>query len=290
MTKKASAALPAVKQPLRPPTDSEAAAILAATGRVQERGEGRRNPPVISAAVGANGAVTVSNPHADAAGWGKQLMDVFGTASEAFAGRMINDLANGIGARGDGFQDAVNEGLAFVAGIAPADELEAVLAVQLYAAHSASIDYGCRARKADTLERLEAYGRLSAKSTRIAIDLVGALTKLRTAGKQTVEVVHIHKHVHVAPGGQAIVGDVHTGGSAGGGGRSIENRRQSVAPQLGFGPGAPCAAVLCEVEAIGGSMSGPCGEGEAQLSDAWREGRGTSGRGKRSVGSRRQKP
>jgi hypothetical protein len=90
-------------------------------------------------------------------------------------------------------------------GIGPKDELEGMMATQLLAAHNASMECFRRAMIADqTLdarrENLNAASRLS----RTFAILLETLGRHRGKGQQRVVVEHIHVH----PGGQAVVGVV----------------------------------------------------------------------------------
>ena len=90
-------------------------------------------------------------------------------------------------------------------GIGPKDELEGMMATQLLAAHNASMECFRRAMIADqTLdvrrENLNAASRLS----RTFAILLETLGRHRGKGQQRVVVEHIHIH----PGGQAVVGVV----------------------------------------------------------------------------------
>ena len=92
-----------------------------------------------------------------------------------------------------------------LAGIAPKDELEGMMAAQLFAAHNAAMDCYGRAMNRDQLlpawrESLNQANKLS----RTYVMLVDALNKHRGKGQQRVTV----KHVHVNDGGQAVVGNV----------------------------------------------------------------------------------
>ena len=66
---------------------------------------------------------------------------------------------------------------------------------------------------------------------------VEALKKYRSTGEQTIRV----QHVNVSDGGQAIVGNVQTGG-----GGNLENAQQSLEPSHAL---TQSAALPCDVEA-----------------------------------------
>ena len=92
--------------------------------------------------------------------------------------------------------------------MAPRDPVERMLAVQMAATHVATIRAGRWMATSDNLPQVEAHYTGFNKLARTFAAQVEALRKHRTGGKQTVTV----QHVNVADGGQAIVGNVKTGG------------------------------------------------------------------------------
>ncbi len=121
--------------------------------------------------------------------------------------------------------------LAGLMGIAPRDELEGMLAAQMIAAHSASMECFRRAMIGDqTFDgRKEALNQAN-KLSRTYTLLLDALNRHRGKGQQRVTVEHVHVH----QGGQAIVGAVQAGG-----GVSHGNQRQPHAKALSHAPVAP---------------------------------------------------
>jgi len=98
--------------------------------------------------------------------------------------------------------------LATVSDIAPRDGVERMLAVQMAATHVAFVRSAQRMANAEYLPQFEANERVMTKMARSYTAQMEALRKHRNGGKQTVTV----QHVSVADGGQAIVGNVRTGG------------------------------------------------------------------------------
>jgi hypothetical protein len=94
-------------------------------------------------------------------------------------------------------------------GIAPKDELEAMMAAQLLAAHNATMECYRRAMHSEqTFEgRHENLNQANKLSRSFAV-LIEALNRHRGKGQQKVTV----EHVTVNAGGQAIVGSVQTPG------------------------------------------------------------------------------
>jgi hypothetical protein len=97
-----------------------------------------------------------------------------------------------------------------MAGISPRDELEGMLAAQMIACHSAAMECFRRAMiKDQTFEGRQQNLNFANKLSRTYALHMEALDKHRGKGQQKVMVEHVHVH----QGGQAIVGNVATGGS-----------------------------------------------------------------------------
>lgn len=163
----------------------------------------------------------------------QRLAETLASPSREFRDRMLIELANLYpvagreGADASALQERLNSALAVVAAVAPRDELETLLAIQMVAAHTLNMEATVRALQATSLEARAGHVALSTKAARTFVAQFEALARLRNGGRQTVVVVHEDRRAYIAPGAQAIVGDVHTG--AGGGGRRGK-RRQSDQP------------------------------------------------------------
>src|SRR5262249_26324974 len=115
-------------------------------------------------------------------------------------------------------------------GIAPKDEIEGMIAAQLIASYSASMECYRRAMLRDqTFEgRREALSQAN-KLSRTYATLLEALNRHRGKGQQKVTVEHVHVH----QGGQAIVGNVQSPG----GGFAPKTKEQPHA--LAYAPSTP---------------------------------------------------
>lgn len=140
--------------------------------------------------------------------------DAMGTSLYAFAGMQVCRLAEVAIQPGETTEsnptdasDRTASALAIVAAVAPTNELEAALGVQMAGSHELVMDMLCRARRSDRVDHMSLYGGLAVKLQRTFAAQIEALAKLRNAGKQIVEVNHVH--TYVGEGGQAIVGNVH---------------------------------------------------------------------------------
>ena len=102
--------------------------------------------------------------------------------------------------------------LAALAGIGPKDELEGMMAAQLLAAHNTAMECYRRAMlEEQTFEGRRENLNQANKLSRTWATLLEALNKHRGKGQQKVTVEHVHVH----PGGQAVVGNVERPGGGG---------------------------------------------------------------------------
>ena len=144
---------------------------------------------------------------------------------------------------GENETDTINAGLTALAGIAPADEMEAMLAVQMVATHKAAIRMLGRAMRAETLNVAQWQSGFAVKLLRTYAQQMDALQRSRGKGQQKVTVEHVHVHA----GGQAIVGNV---APTGGGGVNQKTEEQPHAKQIDCQPSvyAPMPAMPCANE------------------------------------------
>lgn len=205
---------PAV-DPRPEPHDKEQARMTDARERWIER-----TPPVQTERR-EDGAIR--SPHNDDSGWTMRLGDAFGTRSPEFMSEALTALNAAARSRGtaEATSQQLNTSLALVSAIAPENELEAALAVQMAASHALATDVLGRAAGTDKLEYIQLYGNLAVKLQRTFTAQIEALARMRGKGQQTVRV----EHVTVQAGAQAIVGDVHHH-SPGRGGVQSKNEAQ----------------------------------------------------------------
>jgi hypothetical protein len=122
--------------------------------------------------------------------------------------------------------------VAALVGIGPKDELEGMMAAQLVAAHNAAMESYRRAMIGEqTFEgRRENLSQANKLSRTYAV-LLDALNHHRGKGQQKVTVEHVHVH----PGGRAVVGMVETPG----GGSQPNSEEQPYAKQIAHAPQPP---------------------------------------------------
>lgn len=199
------------------PHDKEKARIAAARERWVER-----TPPV-QVTFPQGSERSIRSPHSDDSGHTIRMADTFGTRSTDFLAIQLTELSAAFRTRGhrDATEQELNAGIALVAAIAPENELEAALAVQMAGCHALATDLIGRAAGADNLSHAQAFGNLAVKLQRTFTAQIEALARMRGKGQQTVRV----EHVTVEAGAQAIVGDVHHH-ALGRGGDNQQNREQ----------------------------------------------------------------
>lgn len=132
----------------------------------------------------------------------------------------------------------INATVAFMVQTKPGDELEAMMAAQLFAAHNAAMECYRRAMlPAQPMEARSENLNQANKLSRTYATLIEALNRYRGKGGQQKVTV---KHVHVHEGGQAAFGNFNTRG--GGGGVASRNQGQTHAKS---NADAPEPAMLC---------------------------------------------
>ena len=161
------------------------------------------------------------------------MRGAMGSISEPFQNLIMGQIVQVLPKREDGNYTAdLNAVLAMLQGIAPANELEAMLAAQMVATHLLALETGRRTRFAEQLSQYQAHGNIATKFARTFTSQIEALAKLRRGGEQVI------RHIYVGEGGQAVFAKTINQG----GGGAIENDGQA----FGTGQSAECASVLGE--------------------------------------------
>jgi len=165
------------------------------------------------------------------------LLEACGTTDHVFAQALVDDLNRTLCfTSGENEQNTVNAGLAVLAGVAPADEMEAMLAAQMIATHKAGMRMLGRAMRAETLDVGQWQSGFAVKLLRTYTAQMESLQRYRGKGQQKMTVEHIHVHA----GGQAIVGAV-----TGGGGAQQKTEEQPHAKALEYQPAATMPPLRC---------------------------------------------
>jgi hypothetical protein len=135
------------------------------------------------------------------------LMRALGTTDLDFLNGILNQVGNAGGRGPDIDLAGINFMLSIVKGIAPRDQVEAMLAAQMAAIHVAMMRFARQLTHVETLPQQDSAERTLNKLARTYATQMEALKRYRTGGEQKVTV----QHVSVSEGGQAIVGNVTQG-------------------------------------------------------------------------------
>jgi hypothetical protein len=136
-----------------------------------------------------------------------KALQMFGSKNDLFNESIVHQLVNVVAKGREPTNAELGLGGSMMAGIAPSDELEGMLALQMVAIHNATITFARRLAHVETIAQQDSAEKALNKLTRTFTMQMAALQKHRSGGKQKV----IVKHVHVNEGGQAIVGNVQAG-------------------------------------------------------------------------------
>jgi hypothetical protein len=156
------------------------------------------------------------------------LLKAIGSTDNDFLNGLIKQLVN-VGSPGSSpDEDGTNFMLAVVKGIEPRDQVEAMLASQMAAIHNATMTLARRLAHVDNIPQQDSAQNAFNKLARTFAAQVEALKRYRSGGEQKMTV----QHVHVAEGGQAIVGNVSAPAGVG------ANEKAKEQPHaLGYAPG-----------------------------------------------------
>jgi hypothetical protein len=200
-----------------------------------------------------SGHVEVRIDHADLKVGSLLLLQALGTTNPDFANGLMNQLRSAL-CKGKAVNAAeLNQVVAMVQGIGPRDETEAMLATQMTAIHSLTMKAARQMSNVETIDQQDSASNMLNKLARTFTSQVEALKKYRSTGEQNIRV----QHVNVNEGGQAIVGNVQTGG-----GGSRENGEQSHEPGSSL---AQRPALPCDVQANETTMPSASREGEERV-------------------------
>jgi hypothetical protein len=112
-----------------------------------------------------------------------------------------------------------------VKGVEPRDQIEAMLAAQMAAVHNATMIFARRLAHVDNIPQQDSAERAFNKLARTFAAQMSALKEYRSKGEQKMTV----QHVHVAEGGQAIVGNVSTPAQGVGARKKTEDQPHALA-------------------------------------------------------------
>jgi hypothetical protein len=222
--------------------------------------------------------VASASSHSDQDGWRDRLYNAFGTRSQDFLDAELKRiLAMFRGKDGKIDTVAVEAVLAVLDGSEPQNEIEAMLVIQMATTHALTMKLSRRLATVDTIEQNDSASVTLARLQRAFTTQVELLANLRRGGRQKMTVEHVHVH----PGGQAIVGNVTTGGREEGG----ANGRQTHAIE---GSRLAIDSAVWRQDEERPSLPIPSGDRQASLSHARRStgDRSPEGRAQRKLSAR----
>lgn len=184
------------------------------------------------------------------------LATATGSVDSDFCVKLLNQAVNSSPAAGLDTAGHANAIAAAMTGFAPQNELEGMLAAQMASCHNAAMECLRRASLSEqSFEGRKMNMTFTDRFMRTFAVQVEALAKYRKGGQQKVVV----EHVHVYPGGQAIVGNVNQtprgeGDKHGNSGstpcpQGLAAQTDAVPLRLGDGQ-----AMLCSVQEDGGAV------------------------------------
>jgi hypothetical protein len=230
---------PKADEPKKPyePTPAEAEAIAAYLAA-------RNGPPRLKVQM-HQGVARIGVAHPNETVGKIALMQGIGTTDEEFYNGLIGHLINASKEK-EASEAGANFMLAVIKGIEPRDQVEAMLAAQMAAVHMASMTFARRLAHVENIPQQDSASNAFNKLARTFAAQMEALKRYRSGGEQKMTV----QHVHVAEGGQAIVGNV----NASGGGAIGKTKDQTHA--LGYAPGVEMPRQIeAEREAVPGAGS-----------------------------------
>jgi|GEM_PF-3299996 len=134
----------------------------------------------------------------------RQIANTFGVKSQVLA-TVLSDQAVGA-SKGCGIPDAglIQEIMGVVHEFSPGDPMEAMLIVQMITVHNQSMAMLKKSTRFDHYDSKRRYLDLSMRLFRTYTAQMEALRKHRQKGRQKM----IVEHVHIHPGGHAMVGNI----------------------------------------------------------------------------------
>src|ERR1700722_803877 len=165
------------------PTEQELAAIVTYQGRV-------RHPRVKICNDGV--LPKIKSEHPDEVIGIAMLGEALGTGDLDFLYGLLNQLGNAGSKGGELDENGINFMLSVIAGIKPRDQIEAMLAAQMAAVHSATMTFAGRLAHVENIRQQDSAERAFNKLVRTFASQVEALKRYRSSGEQKVTVQYVN--------------------------------------------------------------------------------------------------
>ena len=141
-----------------------------------------------------------------------KLHETFSANSIDPVNARANELLKYLGSVGADNEGRYKAALSFIESMAPRDQAEALLLVQMYVTHDAAIRALSQLGSAEWVPHMQTFGNLATKLLRTSQGQMETLARMRRGGEQVVRHVHVDNR-----GGQAVIAEnVHTGGKGNG--------------------------------------------------------------------------
>ncbi len=233
-------------QPAKPyqPTEREKAAIASLHARQRAHVPA---PSLKRTDVGKDKVPHWNVDHPDPKVGGTLLFEALGlTSSDAYTGYLTQIINAAVKGR-EPDAEQVNQALGLVREIQPRDGIEAMLAAQMVAVHSATMKLARSLNHVDTIPQQDSASNAFNKLARTFAMQLDALNRHRGKGQQAIRVEHV-----TVNGGQAIVGsNIHPQGV----GVSANSEGQPHAKAIAHAPVTPLPSAYPEREAVPQSES-----------------------------------
>jgi hypothetical protein len=204
------------------PTPAEAETLKAYRDARAKRG------PRLKVVVTGKNEVDIGVHHPDSVIGAVALMRALGTTDSDFYNGLIGQLVNASKEK-EASESGTNFMLSVIKGIEPRDQVESMLGAQMASVHTAMMTFARRLAHVDTIQQQDSAQNAFNKLARTFATQVEALKRYRSSGEQKMTV----QHVHVADGGQAIVGNVNAPTQGVGARKKTEDQPHA----LGYAPG-----------------------------------------------------
>lgn len=241
--------------------------------RYQARVAARRRFPELKATTDGSGVAQIASDHKDETTALALQLDALGLGSHHEFTSILKGVCNFTSHRGAVSAGNMTEAIALVVGMEPQNTTEAMLSVQMAAVHLATMEAARRLNvTASNAEAISVNTKALNNLTRTFAMQAETMKKLKGGGEQKVTVEHRHYHLAsgaIAPGSQAVLGDV-----KGGGGQSKMEHQPHERLHL-----SEREAVLGYLEAHGMPVSSAGSEGLERVPLPRGEGRSANGHG-----------
>jgi len=128
-----------------------------------------------------------------------KLHETFSANSIDPVNARANELLKYLGSVGADNEGRYNAALSFIESMAPRDQAEALLLVQMYVTHDAAIRALSQLGSAEWVPTAQMFGNLATKLLRTSQGQMETLARMRRGGEQVVRHVHVDNR-----GGQAV--------------------------------------------------------------------------------------